>query len=221
MKVTSCRFERSAFLPGEEPKAKGPDVVFLGRSNVGKSSLINRLLGTKGLARTSSRPGRTQSVNFYRVNEACWFVDLPGYGWARVPEAVRRAWKPMVEGYLERRRERIALALLVVDARHEARELDLTMHEWLESNEVPCVVAATKSDKLTTSARARSERAIREGFGSAVLVSAQSGLGVRELWRRLDAALESWWDETGAESGAPGPLPRSRSTAQRRSDGDT
>ena len=84
MKITSCRFEVAAYRPSDEPRAVGPDLVFLGRSNVGKSSLINRLLGVKGLARTSSRPGRTQSVNFYRVNEACNFVDLPGYGYARV-----------------------------------------------------------------------------------------------------------------------------------------
>lgn len=221
MKVTSCRFERAAFGPSDEPKATGPDVVFLGRSNVGKSSLINRLLGTKGLARTSSRPGRTQSVNFYRVNETCWFVDLPGYGWAKVPEAVRRAWKPMVEGYLERRRERIALAFLVVDSRLEPRELDLTMHEWLESKEIPYVVAATKSDKLNASGKTRSARAMREGFGDAVQVSVQSGLGMRDLWRRLDGALETWWETRGAESGAPRPLRRSRSTVERRSNGDT
>ena len=90
VKIVSARFDRSAFRAEDEPKDPGPDVVFLGRSNVGKSSLINRLLGSRGLARTSSTPGRTQSVNFYRVNEAFWFVDLPGYGFAKVPAAVRR-----------------------------------------------------------------------------------------------------------------------------------
>jgi GTP-binding protein len=214
LNITSSRFVRAATKPDDEPKAPGPDLVFLGRSNVGKSSLINRLLGTKGLARTSSRPGRTQSVNFYRVNDRCWFVDLPGYGWARVPEAIRRAWKPMVEGYLERRRERIALAFLVIDARHKAQELDLSMHEWLEEAGVPYLIAATKSDKLKQNERSRSLRGLRESYevGEAgigpLLVSSETGDGTKELWRHTDAALETWWDKVGQRAGAPRPVPR-------------
>jgi GTP-binding protein len=196
LKITSSRFVVSAFRPEDEPSVPGPDVVFLGRSNVGKSSLINRLLGVKGLARTSSQPGRTQSVNFYRINDACHFVDLPGYGYARVPEVVRRAWGPMVEGFLERRGERIALAFLVVDARHEPTRLDATMREWLEAHELPYLVAATKSDKLSGNGRARAMRAVREKLqgtpvAGPVLVSAQTGLGIRELWRYLDRALDT------------------------------
>ena len=91
MKIVSSRFERAASEPADEPRAPGPDVVFAGRSNVGKSSLINGLLGTKGLARTSGQPGRTRSVNFYRVHESCYFVDLPGYGYAKVPRAERES----------------------------------------------------------------------------------------------------------------------------------
>jgi GTP-binding protein len=214
LKITSSRFERAASGPADEPQAPGPDVVFVGRSNVGKSSLINRMLGTKNLARTSSQPGRTQSVNFYRVNESSYFVDLPGYGWAKVPETVRRSWKPMVEACLARRRERLALALLIVDSRHEASELDLVMREWLETEQIPYVVAATKSDKLTARGRARSERNMLEGFGDCgvagrpLMVSVRSGVGIRELWRYVDAALGSWWESVGAESGAPRPVPR-------------
>jgi len=210
LRITSSRFERAAVRPEDEPNAPGPDVVFLGRSNVGKSSLINRMLGTKNLARTSSQPGRTQSVNFYRVNESCYFVDLPGYGWAKVPEAVRRAWKPMVEGYLDRRRERIAVALLVADSRHEAAELDLTMHHWLQAKEIPHVVAATKSDKLRASARARAERTLLAGFGETgaagrpLLISGRTGTGIRELWRHVDAALEAWRSTAGAGAGSSG-----------------
>jgi GTP-binding protein len=214
LKITSSRFERAACRPDEAPRAPGPDVVFLGRSNVGKSSLINRMLGTKNLARTSSSPGRTQSVNFYRVNENCYFVDLPGYGWARVPETVRRSWKPLVEGTLDGRRDRLALGLLVVDARHEATELDLTMRDWLETKRIPYVVAATKSDKLGSSARSRSERILLTGFGEAgvaggpLFVSVRSGVGIRPLWRHVDAALDSWWDGREARPGGPGPAPR-------------
>ena len=193
LKITSCRFSCSAFRPQDEPRVPGPDVVFLGRSNVGKSSLINRLLRTKGLARTSSQPGRTQSVNFYRVNESLHFVDLPGYGYAKVPESVRRTWGPMVQGFLERRQQRIALALLVLDARHEPTVLDGTMRDWLDANAIPYVVAATKADKLSGNGRAQSGRRLKSFGGShsaaAVLVSAETGLGVREVWRHLDSAL--------------------------------
>ena len=169
--------------------------MLLGRSNVGKSALINRLLGVRGLARTSSAPGRTQSVNFYRVNERWNFVDLPGYGYARVPLAVRESWKPMIEGALARRRARIALALLVVDARHAASDLDRTMHDWLRAEGLPFLVVATKSDRMSGNARAVAQRRVREeftadGFGDAVLVSAESGLGIEAVWRHLDRALE-------------------------------
>lgn len=194
LKITSTRFEVAAYRPGDEPRASGPDVIFLGRSNVGKSSLINRLLGVRGLARTSSQPGRTQSVNFYRINERFNFVDLPGYGYAKVPAEVRRAWGPMVEGFLERRGKRIALALLVVDARHEPSELDRTMRDWLEAKEIPYLVAATKADKLSGNGRARAERAVGQSLGASaaggpVLVSAQTGLGARAIWSHLDRAL--------------------------------
>jgi GTP-binding protein len=200
LRIQSSRFEVAAYRPEDEPRAPGPDVVFLGRSNVGTSSLINRLLGVRGLARTSSQPGRTQSVNFYRINERFNFVDLPGYGYARVPEEVRRSWGPMVEGFLERRRERIALALLVVDARHEPRELDRTMRDWLEAKQIPFLVAATKADKLSGNGRARAERSVNRGLGGSavgrpVLVSAQTGLGTRAIWSHLDRALTTGRDE--------------------------
>ncbi len=170
-------------------------MVFLGRSNVGKSSLINRLLGVKGLARISSRPGRTQSVNFYRINDSFHFVDLPGYGYAEVPERVRRQWKPMVEGFLARRRERIAAAILVVDARHGATPLDGVMREWLEEARVPYLVAGTKSDRISGNEREAVLRQLREVLGARpggdapILVSARTGDGVREIWARLDRAL--------------------------------
>jgi GTP-binding protein len=187
VKITSCSFEVAAYSPESYPRAAGPDVVFMGRSNVGKSSMINRLLGAKGLARTSSQPGRTQSVNFYRVNDSCYFVDLPGYGYAKAPEEVRRSWGPMVVGFLEARQERIARALLVVDSRHGVSPLDLTMREWLDAKDIPYIVTATKSDKLSGNGRARAAAVLRRELGSElVLVSARSGLGIKELWGQLD-----------------------------------
>ncbi len=190
MRVESCRFERSAFSPADEPREPGPEIVFLGRSNVGKSSMINRLLGAKGLARTSSTPGRTQSVNFYRVNESCWFVDLPGYGYAKVPEAVRRTWRPLVEGYLERHAPRIALAVVLVDARREPGELDRLLADWLDDRGIPWTLVATKADKLSGNGRDRAVRGLAAAFEKEpLLASAETGLGARDLWRRIDEAL--------------------------------
>ena len=189
----------------DAPRGPGADIVFLGRSNVGKSSLINRLLGTRGLARTSSQPGRTQSANFYRVNEAFNFVDLPGYGYARVPEKVRAAWGPLVEGLLEHRQDRIALALLVVDARRDPTELDKTMKAFLESKHVDFLVAATKSDKLSGNEKARAKRLLAEQLGDSergapMLVSSTAGAGMRDLWRHLDHALGERSGDAGRTS---------------------
>jgi GTP-binding protein len=195
VKINAIHFERAAYGPEDAPKAKGPDVIFVGRSNVGKSSLINRLVGQKGLARASATPGRTRSVNFFRVNESFHFVDLPGYGYAKISEEIRRSWKPLVESVLERRLSRIALALLVVDARHAPSELDRTMESWLVGKSIPYVVAATKADKLSAGARAQAARTLREGLRGqdgdpeVVLVSARTGLGMRELWGHLEHAL--------------------------------
>ena len=194
MKITSCRFEVSAFRPEDEPKSVEPELVFLGRSNVGKSSLINAMLGTSKLARTSSTPGRTQSVNFYRVNESFRLVDLPGYGYARVPESVRKAWGPMIEGALERRRERIVLAIHVVDARHEPTRLDQVMQAWLKAKEIPNIVTATKADKLSGNARARAAQNLAARFANGpltppLLVSSQTAMGIKQLWKLVDQAL--------------------------------
>ncbi len=195
MKISSFRFECSVFGESDLPEAAGPEVVFLGRSNVGKSSLINRLLGVRGLARTSSRPGRTQSVNVYRINEAFRFVDLPGYGFAEVPERVRAGWAPMIEGYLDRRRDAIALGIVLLDARRGATELDVRMRDWLRERDIPFLVAATKSDKLSGGAlaavRRRVEKALAPdpGISPPVFVSSRTGSGTREIWKSLDAAL--------------------------------
>jgi len=194
LKITATRFEASAYRAEDEPRKQGPLAIFLGRSNVGKSSLINALLGTKNLARTSSTPGRTQSVNFYLVNDALHFVDLPGYGFAQAPEAVRASWRGLIEGFLERRTPEIAVALLIVDARHEPSDLDTVMRDWLEDRAIPYVIAATKIDKLSGNERSAAERMVsawgKQGSPIAtVLVSARSGAGVRELWKHLDARL--------------------------------
>ena len=198
MKIEGCRFERATAQAEDEPRPLGGDVVFLGRSNVGKSSLINGLLGVKGLARTSSTPGRTQTVNFYSVNRAHFFVDLPGYGYARAPKSVREQWGPMVESFLERRRSTIALAIVLVDARHEPSELDRTMLTWLVDRDIPRIIAGVKADKLSGNDRSKADRTLRRAFQTAddgvapFLVSAVTGLGLKQLWHHVDEALASY-----------------------------
>ena len=156
---------------------------------------MNRLLGTRGLARTSSTPGRTQSVNFYRVNEAFHFVDLPGYGHASAPARIRETWGPMVDGFLERHRERIVSAILLIDARHTATKLDGVMRQWLEHNRIRYLVVATKSDKLSGNTRATAKRAIERDLAGSelaegpIMTSSQTGLGIKEIWKHLDRAL--------------------------------
>ena len=200
MKIDDYRFDRATVKAEDEPRPLGGDVVFLGRSNVGKSSLINGMLGVKGLARTSSTPGRTQTVNFYRVNRTHFFVDLPGYGYARAPKSIRSQWGPMVEGFLERRREAIALSIVLVDARHEPSELDRTMLTWLVDRDIPRIVVGVKADKLSGNDRSKSDRALRRAFETAddgvapFLVSAVTGLGIKELWRHVDEALAAHRD---------------------------
>lgn len=199
MRITAARFVGAAGPTGGTPPPGGPEVAIAGRSNVGKSSLINRLLGTRGLARTSSTPGRTQSVNFYRINEALWFVDLPGYGYAKVPAAVRQTWEAMIEGVLQRRRERIASGVLLVDARHVPTQLDRTMREWLREYGLDPVIAVTKVDKLSGNGREAARRAAAEALGGEpILASAVTGQGIREIWARLDLALRgrTWTSES-------------------------
>lgn len=200
MKIDECQFDRATVKAEDEPRPLGGDVVFLGRSNVGKSSLINGLLGVKGLARTSNTPGRTQTVNFYRVNRVHFFVDLPGYGYARAPKSIRSQWGPMVEGFLERRREAIALSIVLVDARHEPSDLDRTMLTWLVDRDIPRLVVGVKADKLSGNDRSKSERALKRAFETGeggvapFLTSAVTGYGIGELWRHVDEAIRAHRD---------------------------
>ncbi|MGE0130119.1 MAG: ribosome biogenesis GTP-binding protein YihA/YsxC [Blastocatellales bacterium] len=157
MKATSAKFVAAAQLPDSFPKDRRPEVVFIGRSNVGKSSLINSLLGVKGLARTSSTPGRTQSINFFLINDEFYFVDLPGYGYAKTSKENRRAWGKLIEKYLAER-EQLVLSILIVDARHEPSPLDLQMKSWLQHYRIPYLVVSTKVDKLSSNERRKSRQ---------------------------------------------------------------
>jgi len=190
MKIASVRLHASVYRLEDLPRDEKPEIVFLGRSNVGKSSVINSLLRMRHLARTSSTPGRTRGVYFYAINERFYFVDLPGYGYAEVPHSLRRAWSRLIEGYLENRPQ-IRLSLLIVDARHEPTPLDLQMREWLEVHRRPYIVLLTKADKLSTGEVKRSvERAARV-FPTVTIIpySARTGLGREAVWREIENAL--------------------------------
>jgi GTP-binding protein len=196
MKVTSATFVKSAFEEAQWPADRRPEVAFMGRSNVGKSSLINSLLRVKGLARTSSTPGRTQSLNYFLINERFYFVDLPGYGFARVPRDVRESWGRMVTGYLAKR-EPLVLSIHIVDSRHEPTKLDLQLREWLLFNGKPFLTVATKSDKLSQNelhknlARARKALdAVGGGTGGELVAySAVTGRGRESVWHAIEEAV--------------------------------
>ena len=193
MKITSAEFVKSSFTEQDWPRTKLPEVAFLGRSNVGKSSLINSLLGVKGLARTSSTPGRTQALNFFLINRRFHFVDLPGYGYARVPRAIRESWGEIVESYLAKR-ESLVLLIQIVDSRHEPTKLDLQLREWLTAYAKPHLTVATKSDKLSQNVLGKNLKRAREvlgalGSGEVVSYSAVTGHGRESVWRAIEGAL--------------------------------
>jgi GTP-binding protein len=148
MIIKSVQFVKSAVKPSHYPEYDFPEIAFAGRSNVGKSSLINTLIQRKDMVKTSSKPGCTQLINFFMINEMLSFVDLPGYGYAKVSKKIRSQWQPMVERYLAHRRNLLGLILLI-DIRRDPEKEELDMIEWLESHGMPYLVILTKSDKLS------------------------------------------------------------------------
>ena len=181
------RFIISAFRPEQFPLPELPEVAFLGRSNCGKSSLLNKLAGIKGLAKTSATPGRTQSLNFFAVGARWCFVDLPGYGYARVPKEITAQWKPLVEAYLAGRQD-LALACLLLDARRGWMEKDLELSHWLREHNRRFLVVATKFDKLKTQKqRHKALAGIQDRLGGAEMIpcSSVTGQGVREIWQAI------------------------------------
>jgi GTP-binding protein len=181
-------FVVSAGSPGQFPSDRLPEIAFLGRSNVGKSSLINALTAKKGLAFTSSTPGRTQTINFYRIDGAFYFVDLPGYGYARVPPGFALEWKKLIDHYLTER-ENLRLSCLILDARRGWMDRDLELKRWLEHQGRQYLVVTTKTDKLNQSEQERGLRAVRQEGVEPLPFSATNGRGVREIWQAITKAL--------------------------------
>jgi len=193
MKIVSADFIKSATRPGNYPPEELPEVAFAGRSNVGKSSLINVLVNRKSLVRTSSTPGRTQLINFFNINNQLSLVDLPGYGYAKVPLSVKKAWGPMIRTYLESR-DALHGVVFIFDIRRVPREEDIRMLDWLEEFGVPTIPVITKIDKVNRSQRAKHIKAIAEETGLPIdafsLFSASTREGSDEIWDRIEAALD-------------------------------
>jgi GTP-binding protein len=216
MRVRDARLLLSAGARSEFPRGGLPEIAFAGRSNVGKSSLLNALVGRRGLARASRTPGRTQRIHFFELDGKLLFADLPGYGYARAPEVVRASWGPMVRSYLEDR-EPLRLVWVLLDARHPPTAADAQLVEWLRWRRMPFRVVLTKWDRLSGNQRpgARRTCADRLGLGAGeepLAASARTRAGIAEMWREMDARLASGTAEPGRED--PGPA-RARASAAR------
>ena len=190
LKYETARYEASYGTIAQLPKPTTPEVSFVGRSNVGKSSLLNRLLGRRQLARVSSVPGKTANINFFDV-DGVKFVDLPGYGYAKVSHTEKQRWADLIGGYFEQERS-FNLVISLVDIRHEAQKLDLQMVDFLTEAELPFVVALTKADKITRNKQNQTAAALRSSFGLSqeqiIITSSETGLGIDELRRRIEDA---------------------------------
>jgi GTP-binding protein len=192
MKVIDAKFYKSVFKKASLPTGQIPEIAFSGRSNVGKSSLINTLINRKGIAKTSSTPGRTQSINFIDINNSLYFVDLPGYGYARVPDSVKKDWQHLIEGYLEKR-ENLKLVILIIDSRRDPREEEAQFADWLKLNGISYAVVITKIDKLKKGKRLKSYSAWQKFLGveNVLPFSAVTGEGKGGIWSIIEQHLNA------------------------------
>lgn len=186
MKVTKSEFIISAVKPSQYPEDALPEIALAGRSNVGKSSLINRMINRKNLARTSATPGKTQQLNYYRINDQLYFVDFPGYGYAKVSKTQRALFGQMMEQYLLERKE-LKLVMQMIDMRHPPTKDDIMMYEWLKHHGLPVCVVTTKMDKIPKTRRVKHAKIIKDALqlhpeDSFVSFSSEEGLGRDELW---------------------------------------
>ncbi|PKG21667.1 ribosome biogenesis GTP-binding protein YihA/YsxC [Niallia nealsonii] len=189
MKVTSAEIVISAVKPNQYPESDIPEFALAGRSNVGKSSFINKMLGRKALARISSKPGKTQTLNFYLINEILHFVDVPGYGYAKVSKKEREAWGKMLETYFTTR-DQLRAVILITDLRHPPTKDDVLMYEFLKHYNIPCVIIATKADKISKSQWQKHLKVTKETFDLSdkdylLLFSSETGEGKDKVWSLL------------------------------------
>jgi GTP-binding protein len=190
LRYDQARFEASYGHAADIPEAELPEVSFAGRSNVGKSSLLNKLVGRKALAKVSSTPGRTANVNFFEV-DGIYLVDLPGYGFAKVSKAEQKRWANLISDYFAQERS-FNLVVALVDIRHDAQKLDVQMLDFLRNSELPFIVALTKADKLSKNKQEQQRSRLAKQFGLSrdqlIVTSAQTGQGIDELKRRIEEA---------------------------------
>lgn len=191
MKIKSVNLETVCGITSKLPDNQMPEIAFAGKSNVGKSSLINALMNRKSYARTSAQPGKTQTINFYNINDCMFLVDLPGYGYANVSTTVKAKWGKMIENYLKKSNQ-LKQVFLLIDIRHNPSENDRMMYEWIVSNGYRPVIVATKLDKIKRSQVGKQVKAVRTGLGlkeDDILIpfSAQTKQGLSELWKLIDS----------------------------------
>jgi GTP-binding protein len=189
---TDVMFLTSVFSLKQLPDPDMPEIAFAGRSNVGKSSLINKLIKRKNLVKTSARPGKTQSLNFFLLDKSMYLVDLPGYGYARVSKKTQASWQALITEYLETR-ENLKCVIVIVDLRHAMKIADLQLVDWLRNNGVPFLLVYTKADKISANQRSKNGAILDAGFGVSpperLLFSAKTGLGRDGLLQLLDSFL--------------------------------
>ncbi|SHL24109.1 GTP-binding protein [Anaerocolumna jejuensis DSM 15929] len=193
MHVKSVNLETVCGITSKLPENEKPEIAFAGKSNVGKSSLINGLMNRKSYARTSSQPGKTQTINFYNINDLLYFVDLPGYGYAKVSEELKAKWGKMIEKYLKTSKQ-LKLVFLLIDIRHEPSANDKIMYDWIVHQGYEPVIIATKLDKINRSQKDKQLKLIRSGLGAKsdtriLPFSALSKQGLEEIWACMEEAL--------------------------------
>lgn len=190
MKVTSADIVISAVRPNQYPDTQFPEIALAGRSNVGKSSFINKMLNRKALARTSSKPGKTQTLNFFLINEQLFYVDVPGYGYAKVSKSEREAWGKMIETYITSR-EQLRAVVLLVDLRHSPTQDDVMMYDFLKHYGIPVIIVATKADKIPKGKWDKHSKVVRETLqieegDELILFSSETGMGKEKAWSVID-----------------------------------
>ncbi|MEC9490032.1 MAG: ribosome biogenesis GTP-binding protein YihA/YsxC [Halanaerobiales bacterium] len=194
MQISNAEFYTSVFKYEDCPRLQQPEVAFSGRSNVGKSSLINRLTRQKKLARTSNTPGRTQSLNYYNIEDKFYLVDLPGYGFANVPQKVKDDWAELIDTYLNYRENLIGV-VQIIDCRHKPTKDDKMMVEWLQASGLSYLIVATKVDKISNNKKAKQKKLIYKELNLSeednfTFFSAQTGEGSREVYEYLDFLMQ-------------------------------
>lgn len=191
MKITSIEFIKSVVHVKQLPELRLPEIAFAGRSNVGKSSLINCLLNHKGIAKISSKPGKTRALNYFMINKLFYMVDLPGYGFAKVPREEKENWRKLIESYFEQS-DMLKAVVIITDSRHELSKLDLEMIEWVHHLEIKSIIVSTKADKLSgnklTNQLTGNQKQVRAIVPDAFLLpfSSVDRVGRKELWSKID-----------------------------------